>query len=72
MGGQVGPSQVLEVHGEEGDVGEDVPEPEAVVELEAVEHPGPVVQAEDVVGEQIRVIVMRGLARTIGPSVSLA
>ena len=55
--GQVGPAEVLEVHGEERGVGQAVAEPERVVELDAVEDAGPVVEAEDVVGEEVAVAV---------------
>src|SRR3546814_12496773 len=42
---------------QEGDVGERVLEAEGVVELQAVEHPGTVIEAEDVVGQKIAVAV---------------
>ncbi len=52
----VGP-EALEIHREEGDVGENVSVAELVVELEAVEHARAVVEQEDVVGEEISVPV---------------
>src|SRR3546814_8841779 len=42
---------------QEGDVGERVLEAEGVVEFQAVEHPGTVIEAEDVVGQEIAVAV---------------
>jgi len=54
--------QVFEVHGEERDVVEPVDEAEPIVEVEAVEHPRPVVEAEHVLGEQIAVPVHDPLA----------
>ena len=57
VGGQVGTPQALEVHGEERHVGQHVTEAEPVVELEAVEHPGAVVETEDVIGQEVAVAV---------------
>lgn len=54
---QVGPAQTLEIHGQKCHVGEDVAGTEPIVELEAIEHPGPVVEAEDVVGQEVPVAV---------------
>ena len=54
---QIGRADSFEVHGEEGDVGEDIAVAEPVVELDAVENAWAVVQAEDVVGEQVAVTV---------------
>ncbi len=48
---------VVEVHDQAGDVVEAVEPAQPVVEVEAVEHPGSVVEAEDVVGEEIPVPV---------------
>lgn len=48
---------MLDVHGQEGGVVEDVQPAQPVVELQAVERSGPVVEAEDVVGDQIGVAV---------------
>ena len=48
---------MLEVHGEERGVGQAVAEAKRVVELDAVEDAGPVVEAEDVVGEEVAVAV---------------
>lgn len=50
-------SQAFEVHREEGSVVEPVDVPETVVEVEAVEDARPVVEAEDVVGDQVPVAV---------------
>ena len=55
--GEVGTPEAFEVHGQEGHVGEAVAQPQRGVELEAVEHPGPVREAEDVVGQQVAVAV---------------
>ena len=55
--GEVGPFEPFQVHGQEGDVVERVEVAQRVVELQAVEHPRPVVQAEDVVRDQIAVTV---------------
>ena len=63
LGGQVGAAQVLQVHGQEGDVGERVAQTQAVVELQAVEDPRPVVEQEDVVGQQVSVPVDRAARR---------
>ncbi len=52
-----GPAEPLEVHREERHVEQDVLEPVAVVELEAVEDPRPVGEAEDVLGQQVAVPV---------------
>ena len=54
---QIGRAHSFEVHGEEGDVGEDIAVTEPVVELDAVENAWTVVQAEDVVGEQVAMTV---------------
>ena len=54
---QVGTSQPFEIHREEPDVEQHVTPTQPVVELQAIEDPGPVVQAEDVVGEQVAVPV---------------
>ena len=54
---QVGAAQPLEVHREERDVGEHVTHPQALVELQAVQDARPVVEAVDVVGEQVTVPV---------------
>ena len=56
---QVGVPEVLEVHREERDVGQSVTQTEAVVELDAVEDPRPIVQTEDVVSEQISMPIHR-------------
>ena len=57
-GGRGGrPCQALQVHGEEGHVGEHVAAPQIVVERETVEDPGTVGQTEDVLGEQVAVAV---------------
>ena len=54
---EIRPPETLEVHGEERRVGDDVADAQGVVELEAVEEPRPVGEAEDVVGQQIAVPV---------------
>ena len=48
---------MLEVHGQEADVVQDITPSQPLVELEPVEDPGTVVEAEDVLGEQIAVPV---------------
>ena len=53
-------AEAFEVHREGRDVTDHVAVPQAGVEVEAVEHPGPVGQAEDVVGEQVAVAVADG------------
>ena len=55
--GQVGGAEPLQVHGQAGGVVQAVEPAEPVIEVEAVEDPRPVVQAVDVVGEQIAVAV---------------
>ena len=50
-------TEPFQVHGQEGDVVEAVDVAQAVVELQAVQRPGPVVEAEDVVGDQVAVAV---------------
>ena len=60
--GQVRATEVVEVHGQEGDVGQRVAETEIVVELDAVQDAGPVVEAEDVVGQQVAMTVTRSAA----------
>ena len=47
----------LEVHREEGRVGQAVAGPEVLVELQAVQDPGPVRQREDVISEEVPVSV---------------
>ena len=56
---EVRAAEALEIHGEERDVREDVAVSQVVVELDAVEHPRPILEAEDVVGEQVAVPVPR-------------
>ena len=60
---EVGAAEPLEVHREERDVGEHVAVAQGVVELEAVEHARTVVEAEDVVGQEIAVPVADPSAR---------
>ncbi len=55
--GEVCPAEVLQVHRKEGSVVEHVAPAEPGVELHAVEDPGAVVEAEDVLGEQVAVPV---------------
>ena len=55
--GCAGSGEAVEIHGQEGDVEQDVADPQRHGEGQAVEDPGPVVQAEDVVGEQVAVAV---------------
>ena len=56
-GGEIGRAPVLEVHGEERDVGEDVAAAELVREVEAVQHTRAVGEAEDVVSQEVAVPV---------------
>ena len=56
-GGGLGGAEPFEVHGQEGDIGENVDVAEAVVELDAVEDAGAVVEAEDVLGLEVAVPV---------------
>ena len=53
----LGRSQTFEVHGEEGHVGQHVAVAKAVVELDAIEDAGPIVEAEDVFRLQVAVAV---------------
>ena len=55
--GQLGAAEPFQVHGEEGGVVEAVDVAQPVVELQAVQHARAVVEAEDVVGEQVAVAV---------------
>ena len=55
--GGIGPSESLEVHGEEGDVGAHVAVAEAVGELDAVEDADAVVEAEHVLRLEVAVAV---------------
>ena len=64
--GEVVGAEALEVHREERDVGEDVAVTQPVVELEAVEDARPVVEQEDVVGEQVPVAVADAALRDAG------
>ena len=48
---EVGTAQTFEVSCKEGRIVEHVDPPESIVELQAVEHPGSVGQAVDVVGK---------------------
>jgi hypothetical protein len=57
--GQVGTAQPVEVHGQEGDIRQRVPPAQPVLELDAVEHPGTVIEQEDVVRQQVAVPVER-------------
>ncbi len=54
---EIGAPEMLEVHRQERHVAENVAEPQPVVELQTVEHPGTVRQTEDVVGQQVAVTV---------------
>ena len=54
---QVGAAQPFQVHRQERDVVEDVDVAQVVVEVEAVQHPRPVGEAEHVVGDQVAVSV---------------
>jgi hypothetical protein len=55
--GGAGVAEVFEVHGQERRVVEPVDVPEVVVEVQAVQEAGSVVEAVDVVGEQVAVAV---------------
>ncbi len=55
--GEVGGPEPFQVHRQERDVVEPVQSAQPVVELQAVEHPGTVVEAEDVTGQQVAVPV---------------
>ena len=55
--GQVTGAEALQVHRQERGVVQPVDPAQPVVELQAVKDPGPVVQAEDVLGEQVPVPV---------------
>ena len=55
--GQPGRAEPFQVHGQKGHVVKTVEEAEPFVELQAVQNPRPVVQAEDVLGEQVTVAV---------------
>ncbi len=50
-------AELFQVHGEEGGVVQTVDVPQTVVELQAVQDAGSVVEAEDVLGEQVAVAV---------------
>ena len=52
-------AEALEVHRQERSVGEHVPVAQSVVELEAVEDPRTVLEAEDVLGLEVAVTVAR-------------
>ena len=54
---QVGAAQPFQIHRQERDVVEDVDVAQVVVEVEAVQHPRPVGEAEHVVGDQVAVSV---------------
>ncbi len=54
---EVRTAQAFEVHGQEGHVRQHVPVPQPVVDLEAVQDPGTVVETEDVVGQEVAVPV---------------
>ena len=54
---QIGTSEPLEIHGEEGDVGEDIAVTELIVELETIDGPRSLLDAEDVFGQEIAVAV---------------
>ena len=56
-GTEVGCADSLEVHGKKAHVGEHIAVAELVVELDAVEDARTVIEAEDVVGEQVAVAV---------------
>ncbi len=65
--GEVGPAEVLEVHGQEAGVVEHVTPAEPRVELDAVEDPRAVVEAEDVLREQVPMTVDDpALGHTVG------
>src|SRR5664280_3170392 len=49
--------QPLEIHGQEGDVGADVHVAQLIRELDAIENPNPVTEAEDVIGLKIPVSI---------------
>src|SRR5581483_1871033 len=55
--GRLGVAQPFEVHGQEGHVGQHVDVAQPVVELDAVEDAGAVVEAEDVLGLEVAVAV---------------
>ena len=52
-------TEPLEIHREECDVGEDVAVAKAVVEFQAIDRARPVVETEDVLGEEVAVTVAR-------------
>ncbi len=64
-GRQLGCTESFQVHRQEGDVAQDVADPQPPIELQAVEHARPVVEAENVAGQQVPVPVPH-------PSVMLA
>ena len=51
------PGQPVKIHGKEGDVGEDITDPEPFVERQAVKNSRAVVHAEDVVCEEVAVAI---------------
>ena len=53
LAGERGCADAFQVHGEHGGVVDAVDSAEVVVELQAVQDAWPVVEAEDVVGEQV-------------------
>ncbi len=55
--GRLRMAETLKIHDEEGNVSQDVTEAEAVVELEAVKDPRPVLEAVDVVGLEVPVSI---------------
>ncbi|MEP6631873.1 MAG: hypothetical protein ABJA89_15500 [Lapillicoccus sp.] len=61
-----GRTEALQVHGEAGDVVENVEPPQPVVEVHGVEGPRAVAQAEDVVREQVAVAVAHQTGRHPG------
>src|SRR5664280_24245 len=51
--GRTGMAQALDVHGQEGHVGTDIAMAQPVGELDAIEYPDAVVEAEDVLGLEV-------------------
>jgi hypothetical protein len=75
-GSEVGPTEPFEVHGEKADVVEHITPPEAVAELEAIEHAGTVIEAVDVLGQQVAVTVQHAagsdaFVEQLGPAMQI-
>lgn len=54
---EFGVPKSLEIHCQKGAVRKHISEPKVIVELDAIEHAGPVWEAEDVVGQEVAVSV---------------